>query len=88
MADGPFDPETGELIPRPPGKEDFLQLCRELNSRGCRYCIVGGFAIIQLGLPRTTGDIDLLIDPSPANERAVFDALATLPDGCARDLDP
>jgi hypothetical protein len=88
MADGPFDPETGELISRPPEKEDFLQLCGELNARGCRYCVVGGFAIIQWGLLRTTGDIDLLIDASPENESKVYDALAILPDGCVRELAP
>ena len=32
--------------------------------------------------------MDLLIDPSLENERRVFDALATLPDGCVRQLDP
>ncbi len=27
MADGPFDPETGELIPRDPSVEDLVSLC-------------------------------------------------------------
>jgi len=88
MADEPIDPETGELTSRAPEKRDFLRLCGELNARGCRYFVVGGFAIIHLGLPRTTSDIDLLIDPSPDNESRVFDALATLPDGCVRELEP
>lgn len=88
MAHGPFDPETGELISRPPEKEDFLGLCHELNQRECAYMIVGGFAIIQAGFPRTTSDVDVLMDASQENERRVFDALATLPDGCVRELDP
>jgi len=88
MADGPFDPETGELISRPPRREDLVALCRELNQRSARYFIVGGFAVIMAGLPRTTGDIDLLIDASLENEAKVFGALATLPDGCVRELDP
>jgi hypothetical protein len=88
MVDGPFDPETGELIPRPPEKKDLLSLCRELGAKGCRYMVVGGFAIIQAGLPRTTGDVDLLIDASLENESKVFAVLATLPDGCVRELDP
>jgi hypothetical protein len=29
MADGPFDPETGELIPRDPSVENLVSLCRE-----------------------------------------------------------
>jgi hypothetical protein len=49
--------------------------------------VVGGLAVIQAGYPRTTGDIDLLVDPSLENEAKVFAALATLPDGCVRELD-
>ena len=37
MADGSFDPETGELVPRPPLREDLVALCRELNTRGAGY---------------------------------------------------
>jgi hypothetical protein len=88
MADGPYDPETGELVSRAPEREDLVNLCRELNARGVRYLIVGGFAIIEAGLPRTTGDVDLLIATDLENEGKAFDALATLPDGCARELDP
>ena len=40
------------------------------------------------GYPRTTGDVDLLIDASRENEAKVFAALATLSDGCVRELDP
>lgn len=87
MADGPFDPETGELIPRAPEQADLVALCRALDSRGALYLIVGGFAVILAGLPRTTSDVDLIIETSPENEAKVFAALATLPDGCARELD-
>lgn len=87
MADGPFDPETGGLIPRAPERADLVSLCRELNTRGAAYLVVGGFAIIEAGLPRTTGDVDLVIDPSLENEAKVFAALATLPDGCVRELE-
>jgi hypothetical protein len=34
-------------------------ICRELNSRGARYVVIGGFAIIASGFPRVTADIDL-----------------------------
>jgi predicted nucleotidyltransferase len=88
MADGPFDPETGELIPRPPERADLVELCRELQSRGANFIVVGGFAVILSGYPRTTGDIDLLIDTSLENEARVYSALATLPDGCVRELEP
>ncbi len=87
MADGPYDPETGELIPRPPEKADLVMLCRELEIRGALYLVVGGFAVILAGLPRTTGDLDLVIETSPENEAKVYAALATLPDGCVRELE-
>jgi predicted nucleotidyltransferase len=88
MADGPFDPETGELISRAPEKRDLVDLCRQLQDRGCLFLVVGGFAAIFHGLPRTTGDVDILIDTSLENEALAYDALATLPDGCVRELDP
>jgi hypothetical protein len=75
------------LTSRPPLREDLVGLCRELNALGARYLVVGGLAVIQAGYARTTGDIDLLVDPSLENEAKVFAALATLPDGCVRELD-
>lgn len=81
-------PADNELTPRVPLEQDLAGLCRELNRRGARYVVIGGFAIIQAGYPRTTGDIDLIIAADLENEARVFDALATLPDGCVRDLDP
>jgi hypothetical protein len=88
MADGAFDPETGELISRPPERADLVELCRQLQERGASFMVVGGFAIILAGYARTTGDIDILIDTDLANEARVYDALATLPDGCVRELEP
>lgn len=40
------------------------------------------------GYARHTGAGDLLIDASRENEAKVYSALATLPDGRARELDP
>ena len=88
MADGPFDPETGELISRPPERADLVELCRQLQDRGASFLVVGGFAVILAGYARTTGDIDILIDTNLENEARVYEALATLPDGCVRELEP
>jgi hypothetical protein len=81
------DGASGELVSREPSVEDVVEICRELNARGARYIVVGGFAIRQAGYPRTTIDIDLLVDPELENETKVFDALATLPDGAVKELD-
>lgn len=81
------DGASGELASREPSVEDVVEICRELNARGARYIVVGGFAIRQAGYPRTTIDIDLLVDPELENETKVFDALAILPDGAVKELD-
>ena len=78
---------SSELISRPPQREDVVGLCRELNRLGAKYVVIGGLAVIEAGYPRTTGDIDLLVDPALENEAKIFDALATLPVSCVRDLD-
>lgn len=76
------------LEPRPPLEADLVALCRELNQRRARYVVIGGFAVITAGLPRATGDIDLLIAVDPENEAKVFSALSTLPDNAVRELKP
>jgi hypothetical protein len=85
--DGSDDPaHESELISRAPTEDDLVNLCRALNSSGARYIVVGGFAIIQAGLLRTTSDLDLLVDSSLVNEAKVFSALEILPDKAVREL--
>lgn len=81
-------PDPKELEPRPPLEADLVALCRELNQRGARYIVVGGFAVITAGLPRVTGDIDLMVAVDRENEAKVFSALSTLPDNAVRELQP
>ncbi len=80
--------DTGDLACRPPVEADVTALCRELNQRGARYVVIGGFAIIAAGLPRLTSDVDLLVANDAENEAKVFSALSTLPDNAARELQP
>jgi len=42
--------------------------------------------MIAAGLPRTTGDIDLVVATDPINESRVYAALATLPDNAVGEL--
>jgi len=44
--------------------------------------------MIQAGYPRFTGNLDILMDVSPANEARIFEALRTLPDKAVDELDP
>ena len=80
--------ELNELESRPPVEADLVALCRELNQRGAKYVVIGGFAIISAGYPRFTGDVDLLVAVDAENEAKVFSALATLPDNAVRELQP
>ncbi len=53
----------------------FRELLALFHARGVEYVIVGGYAIAFHGAPRATGDIDLLINPAPANAQRVVAAL-------------
>ncbi len=77
-----------ELVSRDPVVADLVALCRELNRRGCRYLVCGGFAIRAAGYPRNTGDVDILIDTSPENEKEVFHSLEIFPDKAVLELKP
>ena len=85
MAD---DRSSDELESREPTVEDLRDLCRELNHRGAKYVVVGGFAIRAAGYIRSTMDVDLVVAADAENEARVFEALATLPDHAARELQP
>ncbi len=76
------------LISRPPTEGDLVALCRELNQRGAKYVVVGGFAVIAAGLPRVTTDVDLMVAADLENEAKVYSALSTLPDNAVRELKP
>ncbi len=78
----------GQAPPRPPTLKDLALLCAELNRLGARYVVVGGLAMIQAGLFRTTEDIDLLVEATLENEARVLQALLILPDKAARELKP
>jgi len=77
-----------ELTSRPPEESDLLAVCKSLNAHQARYLVIGGFAMIHAGFPRTTIDIDLLIDAEPANEASVLKALEILPDQAVKELRP
>ena len=51
---------------------EFLEL---LNSRGVDYVIVGAQSLAFHGRPRYTGDLDILVRPTPDNGRVIVDLL-------------
>lgn len=80
--------QADELESREPTLIDLRELCRELNRREARYIVIGGFAMRAAGYLRLTMDIDLLVDTTGDNESRVLDAVATLPDGAAKQIRP
>ncbi len=57
--------------------EDFKELLRFLNYQNVEYLIVGGYALAYHGVPRFTGDLDLLVATSKINAEGILKALDT-----------
>ena len=55
--------------------KDFKEFIKLLNSKNVEYLIVGGYALAAHGHPRSTGDIDIWIDPADKNISLVLVAL-------------
>jgi hypothetical protein len=55
--------------------EDFVDLLRSLIEAHAEFVIVGAHALAAHGLPRATGDLDVLVEPTPENAERVLDAL-------------
>ncbi|MEJ7664936.1 MAG: hypothetical protein WKG07_38185 [Hymenobacter sp.] len=56
-------------------EDEYLNLLRLFHAEGVEYVIVGGYAVIAHGFPRTTGDLDILVRPTPANAQRLLRAL-------------
>jgi hypothetical protein len=54
---------------------DFVDLLRALSAAEARFLVVGAYAIAFHARPRATGDLDVWIDPTPANAIRVYSAL-------------
>jgi hypothetical protein len=55
--------------------DDFLDLLRELTKSEARFIVVGAYAMAVHGTPRSTGDIDIWIEPTATNAQRVWQAL-------------
>ncbi len=54
---------------------DFEELLALFNAKRVDYVIVGAFAPAHHGVPRYTGDLDILIMPTGKNVEQLLDAL-------------
>ena len=51
---------------------DFSDFISDLNQNAVEYVIVGAYDLAFLGYPRYTGDIDIWINPSIVNAKALI----------------
>jgi hypothetical protein len=56
---------------------DFVDLLRAFIAADVRFLVVGAYALAHHGRPRATGDLDVWVEPTPANAPRVVKALAT-----------
>jgi len=54
---------------------DFAELLAAFADADVRYLIIGGYAVGYHDRPRTTKDLELLLDPAPENLQRTCDAL-------------
>jgi len=59
-----------------PLNKDLREFAELLNSNRVEYLIVGAFAVAYHGFPRYTGDLDILVRPSPENARRILNVLS------------
>ena len=57
-------------------QQDFRELLGLFNGHQVEYIIVGAYALAYHGAPRFTGDIDILVHPTPENAGRILSALA------------
>ena len=56
-------------------ESEYLNLLRLFHEEGVEYVVVGGYAVIAHGFPRTTADLDVLVNPTVANAQRAVRAL-------------
>ena len=64
----------------------FGRLLEKLARADVRYVLVGGGAVLLHGHPRTTGDLDIVVEASEENARRLLQALATWGEGAGTEL--
>lgn len=56
--------------------KNFLEFSEKLNAHRVRYLIVGGYAVIYHGYPRSTVDFDVFVAMDARNAKRLSEAIA------------
>lgn len=54
--------------------DDFRDFIHALNEMEVKYILVGGYAVILNGYRRTTGDLDIWVEPTSENHQKLLKA--------------
>lgn len=57
---------------------EHIMVLDALLRNQVRFLLIGGYAVIAYGYTRTTGDLDLWVDPSDQNKAALIDTFRYL----------
>ena len=76
------------MVNADPQHPDLALLCARMNTYGVEYLVMGGWAAIAHGLPRTTIDVDIYIRPTLENAARLVHALSGIGFGIAKEIDP
>lgn len=55
-------------------RDNFRDILTRLVERETRFLVVGAHALAVHGVPRAAGDLDLWVEPTPANAKRVWGA--------------
>jgi hypothetical protein len=55
--------------------QNFKEFVELLNRHKVEYLIIGGYAVIAHGYPRSTGDLDVWVNPTVSNAKKVLHVL-------------
>jgi len=73
---------------RPATLDDLKRLLAALHAEHAEYLLIGGYALLAHGYPRTTVDIDLLVPARRDAAGPIQRALLVLPDRAAAGVSP
>lgn len=80
--------DNDEKFARPATLDDLKRLVKLFNEAHIDYLLIGGYALFAHGYQRATTDIDFIFPPKKEVGILVKQALMTLPDKVAAEIDP
>lgn len=80
--------DFAEKFVRPATLDDLKKLVSLFNEAHVEYLLIGGYALFAHGYQRATTDIDFIFPPRKEVGILVKQALMSLPDKVAEEIDP